>query len=291
MFPSYQVIDNGHPPLSSICVVKINITEQSTHPPSAVPLEVYVTTTDRDFSRRVLGKLHATDQDLHDVLSYRLASEVPPGGRFSVDEAVGDVVAEGPLEPGLYLLNVSVSDGRLSTWAAVRVHVWAATQPVLDRGFTLRLAGLTPEEFARDHWRSLQRSLGLGLGIPRQELHVASLQSEPGSLALEVLLVWGQQGPDTPVETFSASRLETVAYDVGDAMGLDVLRIRHGACAGPECRQASCRNTVRLLGDAEGPYATARASFITPRHAWESICSCNGTCRLLVSHGVACEIV
>ncbi|XP_023653219.2 protocadherin Fat 2 [Paramormyrops kingsleyae] len=272
-----QVIDNGHPPLSSICVVKINITEQSTHPPSAVPLEVYVTTTHGDFSRRVLGKLHATDQDLHDVLSYRLASEVPPGGRFSVDEAEGDVVAEGPLEPGLYLLNVSVSDGRLSTWAGVRVHVWAATQPVLDRGFTLRLAGLTPEEFARDHWRSLQRGLSLGLGLPRQELHVASLQSEPGSLALEVLLVWGQQGLDTPVETFPASRLESVAYDVGDAMGLDVLRIRHGACAGPECRQASCRNTVRLLGDVEGPYATARASFSTPRHAWESICSCNGS--------------
>uniref|UniRef100_A0A8C9UXP7 FAT atypical cadherin 2 n=1 Tax=Scleropages formosus TaxID=113540 RepID=A0A8C9UXP7_SCLFO len=268
-----QVTDDGHPPLSSICVVKINITEQSRFPPSAVPLEVFITVAGRPFSRRVIGRLHASDQDLHDVLSYELVSEAPASGRFSVDGGDGKVVAEGPLEPGLYILNVSVSDGRLSTWAAVRVHVWGASQRALDQGVTLHLTEVSPEEFVADHWRALQRGLSASLGVPRQELHVASLQPSAGSRGLEVLLVRSQQ--DDNLEPQPAALLDRVAYDVGDAMGLTVAEVRRGACVTSDCRQASCRNTVRLVGETESQYATARTSFITPQHSWESVCSCN----------------
>lgn len=200
-----QVTDSGHPPLSSICVVNINVTEQSKYPPSVVPLEVFITTSGGLFANRVIGRLHASDQDLQDVLAYKLVSENPDNGRFSVDLTDGKIWADENLEEGSYSLNVSVTDGKFSVWTGVRVHVWAADQRALDSGLTLQLVGLSPEEFLGDHWRGLQRSLGQALGLPRQELHLASLQQLPDTKVLETLLVWRPQ--NGLVQSLPTSRL------------------------------------------------------------------------------------
>uniref|UniRef100_A0A8C4H5W0 FAT atypical cadherin 2 n=1 Tax=Dicentrarchus labrax TaxID=13489 RepID=A0A8C4H5W0_DICLA len=242
-----QVTDSGHPPLSSICVVNINVTEQSKYPPSVVPLEVFITTSGGLFANRVIGRLHASDQDLQDVLTYKLVSENPDMGRFSVDLADGKIWADENLEEGSYSLNVSVTDGKFSVWTGVRVHVWAADQRVLDSGLTLQLDGLTPEEFLGDHWRGLQRILGQALGLPRQELHLASLQKLPNAKVLE------------------------------DSLGLSILRVSHNGCLGTGCPPRGCRNAVQLSGGRLSHYTTARAGYITPQHTWESICPCNGT--------------
>uniref|UniRef100_A0A673ZS26 FAT atypical cadherin 2 n=1 Tax=Salmo trutta TaxID=8032 RepID=A0A673ZS26_SALTR len=280
-----QVTDSGHPPLSSICVVKINVTEQSKYPPSVMPLEVFITTTGDTFSNRVVGKLHASDQDLHDILNYKLVSESPDGGdpgltqglsRFSVDLVDGKIWADEDLKPGLYSLNVSVSDGKFSVWAGVKVHVWKPTQQALDAGLTLQLAGLSPEEFLGDHWRGLQRGLSTALGIARQDLHLVSLQQQPNSLVLEVLLLWRPHG--VTVEPLPTTRLAGIIADIEDSLGLSVLRVHHNGCLGTECPPRGCRNSVQMRGERLSHYATARTGFITPQHTWESVCPCNGRC-------------
>ncbi|XP_051945095.1 protocadherin Fat 2 [Xyrauchen texanus] len=268
-----QVTDSGHPPLSSICVVKINITEQSRYPPTVTPLEVFITTAGGMFSKRVIGKLHATDQDPHDILSYKLVFDTLERGLFSVDTVDGKIIVEKDLDPGLYHLNVSVSDGKFSVWAGVKVHVWAASQHALDQGFTLQLAGLSAEEFVADHWRSLQRNLGLELNIPRQELHIASLQQKPNSVNMEVLLV--RRAQDGSVQPVPAHRLTGVLSAVEDSLGLNVLRLKHDGCVGVGCPPLGCRNSVVMREGRMSNYATARANFITPQHSWESVCSCN----------------
>uniref|UniRef100_A0A8C7MGC9 FAT atypical cadherin 2 n=1 Tax=Oncorhynchus kisutch TaxID=8019 RepID=A0A8C7MGC9_ONCKI len=270
-----QVTDSGHPPLSSICVVKINVTEQSKYPPSVMPLEVFITTTGDTFSNRVIGKLHASDQDLHDILNY---NSDPSGGlsRFSVDLVDGKIWADEDLKPGLYSLNVSVSDGKFSVWAGVKVHVWKPTQQALDAGLTLQLAGLSPEEFLGDLWRGLQRSLSTALGITRQDLHLVSLQQQPNSLDLEVLLLWRPHGGT--VEPLPTNRLAGIIADIEDSLGLSVLRVHHNGCLGTECPPRGCRNSVQMRGERLSHYATARAGFITPQHTWESVCPCNGRC-------------
>ncbi|XP_056106333.1 protocadherin Fat 2 [Rhinichthys klamathensis goyatoka] len=268
-----QVTDSGHPPLSSICVVKINITEQSRYPPTVSPLEVFITTAGGTFSKRVIGKLHATDQDPQDILSYKLVSDALDRGLFSVDTVDGKIVVEKDLEPGLYHLNVSVSDGTFSIWAGVKVHVWAGAQHALNQGFTLQLAGLSAEEFVSDHWRGLQHSLGLELNIPRQELHIASLQQQPNSVNMEVLLV--RRAPNGSVQPVSVQRLTGFLSNKGDLLGLNVLRLKHGDCVGAGCPHQGCRNAVVMRQGRMSNYATARANFITPQHSWESVCSCN----------------
>uniref|UniRef100_A0A3P9B854 FAT atypical cadherin 2 n=1 Tax=Maylandia zebra TaxID=106582 RepID=A0A3P9B854_9CICH len=205
-----QVTDSGHPPLSSICVVNINVTEESKYPPSVVPLEVSITTSGGLFANRVVGRLHASDQDVQDVLTYSLVSQSPDGRSFSVDQADGKIWADEHLEEGSYALNISVSDGKFTVWTGVKVHVWVATQQALDSGLTLQLVGMSPEEFLGDHWRGLQRSLGQELDLPRQELHLASLQQRPDPRALEALLIWRPQGG--PVRPLSALRFVSRSY-------------------------------------------------------------------------------
>lgn len=278
-----QVTDSGHPPLSSICVVKIDVTEQSKYPPVVSPLEVFITTAEATFSSRVIGKLHASDQDLHDVLTFQLVSVSPASSRFSVDSSDGKVVAEEDLEPGAYTLNVSVSDGSFSAWAAVRVNVWAASQRALDHGFSLRLAGLSPEEFLGDHWRGLQRSLSTALDLPRHELHIASLQQEPNSLVLDVLLLWRPQdggggGGGGGGGSGLTQRLAGAVANAEAALGLSVLRLHHDGCLEPGCPPRGCRSSVLMSEERLSHYATARMGFITPHHHWESVCSCNGRC-------------
>ncbi|XP_030251646.1 protocadherin Fat 2 [Sparus aurata] len=268
-----QVTDSGHPPLSSICVVNINVTEQSKYPPSVVPLEVFITTSGGLFANRVIGRLHASDQDLQDVLTYRLVSENPYEGRFSVDMSDGKIWADENLEEGSYSLNVSVTDGKFSVWTGVKVHVWKANQRALDSGLTLQLFGLSPEEFLGDHWRGLQRSLGQALSLPRQELHLASLQQLPDTKILEALLVWRPQSG--LVQSLPTSRLAGIISDIEDSLGLSILRVSHNGCLGAGCPPRGCRNAVQLTGDRLGHFTTARAGYITPHHAWESVCPCN----------------
>ncbi|KAM9850314.1 protocadherin Fat 2 [Aulostomus maculatus] len=268
-----QVTDSGHPPLSSICVVTINVTEQSKYPPSVVPLEVFITTAGGLFANRVIGRLHASDQDLQDVLIYKLVSESPAGQRFSVDLADGKIWADENLEEGSYSLNVSVTDGKFTVWTGVKVHIWAATQKVLDSGLTLQLEGTSPEEFLGDHWRGLQRSLGQALGLPRQELHLASLQQRPNMQLLEALMIWRpQSGVVHPLPT---SRLAGIISDMEDSLGLSILRVSHNGCLGTGCPPRGCINAVRLTGDRLNHFTTARAGYITPQHTWESVCPCN----------------
>lgn len=304
--------DSGHPPLSSICVVNINVTEQSRYPPSVVPLEVFITTAGGLFANRVIGRLHASDQDLQDVLTYKLVSENPAGKRFSIDSNDGRIWADEHLQGGSYALNVSVSDGKFSVWAGVKVHVWAAEQRMLDSGLTLQLTRMSPEEFLGDHWRGLQRSLAEALSLPRQEIHLASLQQLPDTQTLEVLLVWRSQNwmhqslptsrlageltvlfmravlvqMQTKLEPFDAG----IMSDIEDSLKVSIPGVSHNGCLGAGCPPRGCRNAVLLSGERLNHFTTARSGYITPPHTWESVCTCNGMSAfsLCVCVGVCC---
>lgn len=234
------------------------------------PLDVFITTTEQTFSRQVIGKLHASDQDPQDVLSYRL--ETTHNGYFSLDSVDGKIVAEKALWPGVYFLNVSVTDGKFTVRSGVRVHIWAASQQELDQGFTLHLAGLSAEEFVSEYWRMLQRNLD----IPKLELHIASLQQEQMSHSpeVQVLLVYKAQNNSAwPVD---AQHLMAALERINGSLGLSIRGITGNGCVGGGCPQPGCRSTVLMKEERARHYSTARASFVTPHHSWESVCSCNG---------------
>ncbi|CDQ97198.1 unnamed protein product [Oncorhynchus mykiss] len=252
-----QVTDSGHPPLSSICVVKINVTEQSKYPPSVMPLEVFITTTGDTSPTEPRSELRPLWRPLQVLCG--------PGG--------WEDLGRRRLETWSLLPQCQRLRWEVQRVAGVKVHVWKPTQQALDAGLTLQLAGLSPEEFLGDLWRGLQRSLSTALGITRQDLHLVSLQQQPNSLVLEVLLLWRPHGGT--VEPLPTNRLAGIIADIEDSLGLSVLRVHHNGCLGTECPPRGCRNSVQMRGERLSHYATARAGFITPQHTWESVCPCN----------------
>ncbi|OWK59504.1 Protocadherin Fat 2 [Lonchura striata] len=272
-----QVSDSGIPPLSSSAFINIQVTEQSQYAPSALPLEIFITTNEEAFRGGVLGKIHATDRDPHDTLVYTLVAQVPKEGLFSVGAADGKIIAGDKLPHGHYLLNVTVSDGTFTATTSVSVHVWCFTQEALDKAVVLHFRHLSPEEFVGDHWRNLQRFLGNILVTRRQNIHMASLQPAAASDGVDLLLAVGEPHGSLYEPRVLASKLTGSAGEMDQLVGLRMKKAIHVPCHGSDCAHRVCRETIQLDPGMMSTYSTARLSVLTPRHSLEQICSCNGT--------------
>lgn len=208
--------DSGKPPLFSTAFVSVRIIEESVYPPAILPLDIYVTTAGDEYPGGVLGKIHATDQDVYDTLSYSLAPPSSPtadsAALFSVSPSDGKVVALKPLDVGHYPLNVTVTDGRFTAAADVNVHVRQAARQALDNSIAVRFADIAPEEFIGDYWRNFQRALRNIAGVRRSEVQLVSLQpSEQGDL--DVLLALEKSGsPYQSQEVWPTSRNASSAF-------------------------------------------------------------------------------
>jgi len=127
---SYQlhirVFDNGSPPLYSDTWVAVKVIEESQYPPVITPLEVSVNSYLDNFPGGRLGKVFATDQDQYDKLNFGLAPSpsVPnPLELFEIEPLEGVLRAQPGLDVGQYQVNVTVSDGKFTSYVMVKVNV------------------------------------------------------------------------------------------------------------------------------------------------------------------------
>lgn len=272
-----QVSDSGLPPLSSSTSVRVHVKEQGHYPPSALPLEIFITVGEEEFQGGMVGKIHATDGDPQDTLTYSLAGEEALGKRFSVGASDGTIIAARGLPHGRYMFNVTVSDGTFTTTAGVHVHVrhvgWEALQHSMWVGFHQ----LTPEELVSDHWRNLQRFLSNKLDIKRANIHMASLQPAEAAAGVDVLLVF--EGPSGAFHKLQelAAIIAHSAREMEHSVGIQMRSAMPVVpCHGPSCQGQICQETVYLDPRVGPTYSTARLSILTPRHRLERSCSCNG---------------
>uniref|UniRef100_H0XDR7 Protocadherin Fat 2 n=1 Tax=Otolemur garnettii TaxID=30611 RepID=H0XDR7_OTOGA len=239
-----EATDSGVPPLSSSTSVQVHVTEQSHYPPSALPLEIFITVGEEEFPGGMVGKIHATDRDPQDTLTYSLAGEETLGRRFSVGAPDGKIIATQGLPHGRYSFNVTVSDGTFSTTAGVHVHVWHVGQEALQQAMWIGFHQLTPEELVSDHWRNLQRFLSNKLDIKRTNIHLASLQPAEAVAGVDVLLVFERHSG-------TSYKLQELASII-------------------------TRSAKEMEHEIGPTYSTARLSILTPRHHLQRNCSCSG---------------
>uniref|UniRef100_A0A8C8BUY8 Protocadherin Fat 1-like n=1 Tax=Oncorhynchus tshawytscha TaxID=74940 RepID=A0A8C8BUY8_ONCTS len=272
-----QVADNGKPQLLSMAYISIRVIDESVYPPAVFPLDIYISVAGEEYPGGVLGKIHATDQDIYDTLTYSLA---PPSSQdnaedalFTVSAADGKVIAQRPLDVGHYPLNITVTDGRFSATADVNVHVRQVTRQALDNSIAVRFAGIAPEEFVGDYWRTFQRALRNVAGVRRSEAQLVSLQpSEQGTGDLDVLLVLEKSG-----SPYQPQELNSSAAVIEEMTGVRLVRVVKKLCAGLDCPLRFCDEVISLDRTAMSTYSTARLSFVTPRHQRTATCQC-GKC-------------
>ncbi|XP_053315030.1 protocadherin Fat 1 [Spea bombifrons] len=269
-----QVSDNGKPQLSSMTNIEVRVIEESIHPPAILPLEIYISTFGEEYSGGVIGKIHATDQDVYDTLTYSLDSKVE--NLFSVSSTGGKLIAHKRLDVGQYLLNVTVTDGKFTTAADISVQVRQVTQEMLNNSITFSFANLTPEEFIGDYWRNFQRTLRNLLGGRKIDIQIVSLQpSEPPS-NLDVLLVVDKPGNTLFAPKVLIQKINASVADIEDFSGVKIIGVFQKLCIDVECPLRFCDEKISVDENMMSTHSTARLSFVMPRHHRKSVCLCKG---------------
>lgn len=169
-----RVSDGGSPPLHSDTWVNIIVIEESRFPPAVTPLDVYVSSYLDEFPGGVMGRIHAIDQDPYDKLLFDIIS--PHQNLFSMDREDGTIVALPGLDVGSYELNVSVSDGKFTTYTTVSVEVTMISDEAVKNSVAIRLDDVTPEDFLLSYKKGFLRGLRDILNVRMRDVEIISLQ-------------------------------------------------------------------------------------------------------------------
>ncbi|XP_073469084.1 protocadherin Fat 3 isoform X2 [Aquarana catesbeiana] len=268
-----QVRDSGKPPLTSQTYVQVKVIEESVHKPSAIPLEIYIVTMEDDFPGGVIGKIHATDQDIYDVLSYNLKSEQK--SLFKINNHDGKVIALGGLDGGKYTLNVSVSDGRYQVSVDVTVHVEQLMQEMLQNAVTIRFENISPEDFVGLHLHGFRRTLRNAVLTQKEDsLYIISIQPVAGTNQLDMLFAVQMQNGGFYRPAYLIQKLSNARRHLENVIRISTILEKN--CSGLDCQEQHCEQTLSIDSHSLMTYSTARISFVCPRFYRNVRCICNG---------------
>ncbi|XP_051784464.1 protocadherin Fat 1a isoform X3 [Erpetoichthys calabaricus] len=269
-----QVADNGKPQLFSTTFISIRVIEESIYPPAILPLEIFITTHGEEYMGGVIGKIHATDQDIYDTLTYNQGSKSE--SLFSVSSTDGKLIARKGLDVGQYSLNVTVTDGKFTVAADINVHIKQVTQEMLNHSIGFRFANIAPEEFIGDYWRNFQRAVRNVLGVKRNDIQILSLQPQEQTSNLDLLLAVEKSGSFVHSHDVLFRKLNNSVAEIEEMTGVRILKVIKKLCSGLECPLKFCDEMITLNKSLMSTYSTARLSFVTARHQRSSVCLCKG---------------
>ncbi|XP_029458166.1 protocadherin Fat 3 isoform X2 [Rhinatrema bivittatum] len=270
---SVQAKDSGKPQLASQSNIQVRVIEESVHKPSAIPLEIFIVTMEDDFPGGVIGKIHATDQDVYDVLTYTLKSEQK--SLYKINGHDGKIIALGGLDSGKYVLNVSVSDGRFQVPVDVTVHVEQLIQEMLQNAVTIRFENISPEDFVGIHMHGFRRTLRNAVLTQKQDsLHIISIQPIVGTNQLDMLFAVQIHSGGFYKPAYLIQKLSNARRHLENVVRVSAILDKN--CSGLDCQEQHCEQTLSIDSHSLMSYSTARISFVCPRFYRNVRCSCNG---------------
>lgn len=226
-----------------------------------------------DFPGGVIGKIHATDQDMYDVLTFALKSEQK--SLFKVNSHDGKIIALGGLDSGKYVLNVSVSDGRFQVPIDVVVHVEQLVHEMLQNTVTIRFENVSPEDFVGLHMHGFRRTLRNAVLTQKQDsLRIISIQPVAGTNQLDMLFAVEMHSSEFYKPAYLIQKLSNARRHLENVMRISAILEKN--CSGLDCQEQHCEQGLSLDSHALMTYSTARISFVCPRFYRNVRCTCNG---------------
>ncbi|NWI50118.1 FAT3 protein, partial [Calyptomena viridis] len=266
-----QAKDSGKPQQVSHTYIQVRVIEESIHKPTAIPLEIFIVTMEDDFPGGVIGKIHATDQDVYDVLTYTLKSEQK--SLFKVNSHDGKIIALGGLDNGKYVLNVSVSDGRFQVPIDVVVHVEQLLQEMLQNTVTIRFENVSPEDFVGLHMHGFRRTLRNAVLSQKQDsLHIISIQPVAGSNQLDMLFAVQIHSGGFYKPAYLIQKLTNARRHLENVIRISAILEKN--CSGLDCQEQHCEQSLSIDSHSLMTYSTARISFVCPRFYRNVRCMC-----------------
>ncbi|XP_063848744.1 fat-like cadherin-related tumor suppressor homolog isoform X3 [Scylla paramamosain] len=291
-----RVYDNGRPPLFSETWIDVKIIEESRYRPVVFPLDVTVFVHTWEYEGGLLGKVKAADEDPYDVLTYSIASD-PLGMSemyFNVNPRDGTLSALGGLDEGAYTVNISVTDGKFTTFSKADVDVVNVTEEMVRSSVIIQLGGASPEEFLLSYRRSFHRAIKNLLNAKSRDVIILSLQDSPSRMRrdsrdsrkkayqkpyrqaadLDVLFVVRKSEDDFYSRNLVRKKIFSGRQTLESVLGLQVMGVVEDECTADTCENGRCEEHV-VLDDEQVNIVTDTLSFVSLHHHHEAKCVCS----------------
>ncbi|XP_061658390.1 protocadherin Fat 3-like isoform X4 [Syngnathoides biaculeatus] len=279
-----QASDSGRSPLVSSSWVFLRVIGNSQYKPAVSPLEIFVVTATDTFQGGSIGRIHATDRDPNDALSY--THKPQDKSMFSINRQNGSVTAVPGLEPGRYQMNATVSDGRFAVIADVSVRVEQVTDILLRSAVTLRFRSLSPEDLLGRYLSQIRLTLRALAGWKwsagqEDPLHILGVQPVEGTSDVDLFLA-----VERPEMSDGRGRIggfytpQELAAKLQDAQGqlrgvLAGATTVGGVCSGKlVCGDKVCEQTLAMEASSLLMYSTERVSLVSLPFRRIETCTC-----------------
>lgn len=291
-----RVFDNGTPPLYSDTWVTIKVIEEPQYPPTITPLEIAINSFQDEYSGGKIGRVFASDMDQYDTLTYSLAPTAgvlySPNSLFNISRTDGTLYALPRLDVGDYRVNVTVSDGKFTSFMIVKISVELISEDMLQNAVIIRFSKIRPEDFILSYRKGFIRSIRTALGSRLKDIILISVQksSDDNLISrfaretedrikrytqddLDVLFtVRKNQGFFTANEIRKA--IEDNLEELEDQTKLSVEEIVKSKCLSNYCVHGKCVDKIILDTDIVDPVSTDVTSFVSARHEHKFECNC-----------------
>lgn len=247
-----------------------------------------------------LGEVRASDQDPHDTLHYNILHDQHKRltQAFKVDLETGRLFSSMSVPEGHYSMNISVSDGKFTTFSPANIEVININDDMIANGMIIVLGGANPEEFILSYRRSFLRSVKSIMNVRNDDVIILSIEPTTGKAT--VLEPTGTRYRDE-IESFALdishsidisllfcvrksnghyfSRKQLfhkIASEVSlmeSTMGLRVLRLESNMCHNITCSNGECEDVIDLQ-NSPVVLTTEAMNFVSMKHTHEGICLC-----------------
>ncbi|XP_064094852.1 fat-like cadherin-related tumor suppressor homolog isoform X3 [Macrobrachium nipponense] len=288
-----RVYDNGRPPLYSETWIDVKIIEESRFHPVVFPLKVTVFVHTGDYFGGILGTIKAADEDPYDTLTYSIMPDDHGLSRryFSINSHNGTLAAQGGLDEGTYLVNISVSDGKFTTYSKAEAEVIDISTEMINNSVIIQLEGATPEEFILSYKRRFHRGIKNLLNVKSRDVIILSLQpsrtrfrrntkkkiyAKPmyHTADLDVLFAVRRTPDEYYNRTIIRKKIEIGRDNLESDLGLQVIEVVKDKCTESSCENGNCEENIVIDND-QVVIATDTVSFVSLHHHHEARCRCH----------------
>ncbi|KAK3597674.1 hypothetical protein CHS0354_040047 [Potamilus streckersoni] len=280
-----RVFDNGAPALYSDMDVTVFVIEESTFAPEVNNLEVSISSYLDDFPGGVIGQIKAVDADVHDTLTYEVVS--PNRRLFDIDKKDGRILAFAGLDSGQYVVNISISDGKYTTYGKVDIAVSTVTEDMITNAITIQFDSLSPDSFVKNYRKDFQRVLKRELSVRARDVEIISIQKSDviseienrarrsTSSYLDVLFAV-KRNPDSYMKQIILRKKVQQAKDsIQDALNVRIVKIFSDICEPGLCDGGGqCVGYVEFDKDSLVPIFMESGSFVSAKHRYTYDCEC-----------------
>jgi protocadherin Fat 1/2/3 len=251
-----RAFDNGTPPLYSDTNVYVRIVDESMYAPELLPLSLTVNSYEDKFPGGIVGQVKARDRDLYDALTFGLPNASQT--LFEVVAENGLIIANTGIDGGKYTLNISVTDGKFTTYGDINIEIHTITDEMVANAVVMRLSSVSSKYFVAKLKTPFMTTIAKEFGIEVTHVFILGIQPAPRSVSstsryrreanedLDILIAVQKSEDNFYRKNPLKRRLEQTAPLIQKNLGVPVAKVFNDVCTSELCENGRCVSVVEF---------------------------------------------